>query len=207
MPELYVRALGPVEYQPTLDAMRRFTDERNANTPDEIWLLQHPPVFTQGQAGKAEHVLAAGDIPVVQAERGGQVTYHGPGQLVAYLLLDLRRLGLGVRDLVTAMEQALVDVLRQYDLDAAPKPDAPGVYVAGNKIASLGLRVRRGCSFHGLALNVDMDMEPFQRINPCGYAGLRMVQMRELVAGTLLFETVEQQLTQALRERLGYSLV
>ncbi|MGB3598048.1 MAG: lipoyl(octanoyl) transferase LipB, partial [Pseudomonas neustonica] len=176
-------------------------------TPDEIWLLQHPPVFTQGQAGKAEHVLAAGDIPVVQAERGGQVTYHGPGQLVAYLLLDLRRLGLGVRDLVTAMEQALVDVLRQYDLDAAPKPDAPGVYVAGNKIASLGLRVRRGCSFHGLALNVDMDMEPFQRINPCGYAGLRMVQMRELVAGTLLFETVEQQLTQALRERLGYSLV
>tara|TARA_R110000751_G_scaffold72022_3_gene146078 strand:- start:9433 stop:10065 length:633 start_codon:yes stop_codon:yes gene_type:complete len=207
IPELYVRALGPVEYQPTLDAMRRFTDERNANTPDEIWLLQHPPVFTQGQAGKAEHVLAAGDIPVVQAERGGQVTYHGPGQLVAYLLLDLRRLGLGVRDLVTAMEQALVDVLRQYDLDAAPKPDAPGVYVAGNKIASLGLRVRRGCSFHGLALNVDMDMEPFQRINPCGYAGLRMVQMRELVAGTLLFETVEQQLTQALRERLGYSLV
>ncbi|MAB24011.1 lipoyl(octanoyl) transferase LipB [Pseudomonas neustonica] len=207
MPELYVRALGLVEYQPTLDAMRRFTDERNANTPDEIWLLQHPPVFTQGQAGKAEHVLAAGDIPVVQAERGGQVTYHGPGQLVAYLLLDLRRLGLGVRDLVTAMEQALVDVLRQYDLDAAPKPDAPGVYVAGNKIASLGLRVRRGCSFHGLALNVDMDMEPFQRINPCGYAGLRMVQMRELVAGTLLFETVEQQLTQALRERLGYSLV
>ena len=207
IPELYVRALGLVEYQPTLDAMRRFTDERNANTPDEIWLLQHPPVFTQGQAGKAEHVLAAGDIPIVQAERGGQVTYHGPGQLVAYLLLDLRRLGLGVRDLVTAMEQALVDVLRQYDLDAAPKPDAPGVYVAGNKIASLGLRVRRGCSFHGLALNVDMDMEPFQRINPCGYAGLRMVQMRELVAGTLLFETVEQQLTQALRERLGYSLV
>jgi len=207
IPELYVRALGLVEYQPTLDAMRRFTDERNANTPDEIWLLQHPPVFTQGQAGKAEHVLAAGDIPVVQAERGGQVTYHGPGQLVAYLLLDLRRLGLGVRDLVTAMEQALVDVLRQYDLDAAPKPDAPGVYVAGNKIASLGLRVRRGCSFHGLALNVDMDMEPFQRINPCCYAGLRMVQMRELVADTLLFETVEQQLTQALRERLGYSLV
>ena len=204
IPELYVRALGLVEYQPTLDAMRRFTDERNANTPDEIWLLQHPPVFTQGQAGKAEHVLAAGDIPVVQAERGGQVTYHGPGQLVAYLLLDLRRLGLGVRDLVTAMEQALVDVLRQYDLDAAPKPDAPGVYVAGNKIASLGLRVRRGCSFHGLALNVDMDMEPFQRINPCGYAGLRMVQMRELVTGTVVFETVEQQLTQALRDRLGF---
>ena len=204
IPELYVRALGLVEYQPTLDAMRRFTDERNANTPDEIWLLQHPPVFTQGQAGKAEHVLAAGDIPLVQAERGGQVTYHGPGQLVAYLLLDLRRLGLGVRDLVTAMEQALVDVLRQYDLDAAPKPDAPGVYVAGNKIASLGLRVRRGCSFHGLALNVDMDMEPFQRINPCGYAGLRMVQMRELVTGTVVFETVEQQLTQALRDRLGF---
>lgn len=202
--ELHVRALGLVDYQPTLDAMRRFTDERDADTPDEIWLLQHPPVFTQGQAGKAEHILAAGNIPIVQAERGGQVTYHGPGQLVVYLLLDLRRLGLGVRDLVSAMERALVDVLEQYDLDAAPKPDAPGVYVAGNKIASLGLRVRRGCSFHGLALNVDMDMEPFQRINPCGYSGLRMVQLSELVDAPVSVAVVQQQLTQALQERLGY---
>ena len=205
MPELLVRELGLVEYQPTLDAMRRFTDERDAATPDEIWLLQHPAVFTQGQAGKAEHVLAAGDIPVIQAERGGQVTYHGPGQLVAYVLLDLKRLKLGVRDLVTAMEQALVDVLKEYALDAAPKPDAPGVYVEGNKIASLGLRVRRGCSFHGLALNVDMDMEPFQRINPCGYAGLRMVQLRDLVAEPVSLLKVERQLAQALRQRLGFN--
>ncbi|HDY97559.1 MAG TPA: lipoyl(octanoyl) transferase LipB [Pseudomonas sabulinigri] len=205
VPELLVRELGLVEYQPTLDAMRRFTDERDAATPDEIWLLQHPAVFTQGQAGKAEHVLAAGDIPVIQAERGGQVTYHGPGQLVAYVLLDLKRLKLGVRDLVTAMEQALVDVLKEYALDAAPKPDAPGVYVEGNKIASLGLRVRRGCSFHGLALNVDMDMEPFQRINPCGYAGLRMVQLRDLVAEPVSLLKVERQLAQALRQRLGFN--
>lgn len=205
VPELLVRELGLVEYQPTLDAMRRFTDERDAATPDEIWLLQHPAVFTQGQAGKAEHVLAAGDIPVIQAERGGQVTYHGPGQLVAYVLLDLKRLKLGVRDLVTAMEQALVDVLKEYALDAAPKPDAPGVYVEGNKIASLGLRVRRGCSFHGLALNVDMDMEPFQRINPCGYADLRMVQLRDLVAEPVSLLKVERQLAQALRQRLGFN--
>ncbi|MEH6797754.1 MAG: lipoyl(octanoyl) transferase LipB [Halopseudomonas sabulinigri] len=205
VPELLVRELGLVEYQPTLDAMRRFTDGRDAATPDEIWLLQHPRVFTQGQAGKAEHVLAAGDIPVIQAERGGQVTYHGPGQLVAYVLLDLKRLKLGVRDLVTAMEQALVDVLKEYALDAAPKPDAPGVYVEGNKIASLGLRVRRGCSFHGLALNVDMDMEPFQRINPCGYAGLRMVQLRDLVAEPVSLSNVERQLAQALRQRLGFN--
>ncbi|SDS22426.1 lipoyl(octanoyl) transferase [Halopseudomonas sabulinigri] len=204
VPELLIRELGLVDYQPTLEAMRRFTDERDADTPDEIWLLQHPRVFTQGQAGKAEHVLAAGDIPVIQAERGGQVTYHGPGQLVGYLLLDLRRLGLGVRDLVTAMEQALVDVLQGYGLDAAPKPDAPGVYVQGAKIASLGLRVRRGCSFHGLALNVDMDMEPFQRINPCGYSGLRMVQLSELVEESVSLPRVQQQLSQALRQRLGY---
>ncbi|MEJ6654798.1 MAG: lipoyl(octanoyl) transferase LipB, partial [Pseudomonas sp.] len=159
MPELIVRRLGLAEYQPTLDAMRTLTAERDADTPDEIWLLQHPPVFTQGQAGKAEHLLAPGDIPVVQAERGGQVTYHGPGQLVGYLMLDLRRLGLGVRELVTVMEQSLVDVLASYGVTAAPKADAPGVYVDNAKIASLGLRVRRGCSFHGLALNVDMDMQ------------------------------------------------
>ncbi|MEH6565047.1 MAG: lipoyl(octanoyl) transferase LipB [Halopseudomonas sp.] len=204
VPELLIRDLGLVDYQPTLEAMRRFTDERGAETPDEIWLLQHPRVFTQGQAGKAEHVLAAGDIPIIQAERGGQVTYHGPGQLVAYLLLDLRRLGLGVRELVTAMEQALVEVLQLHGLEAAPKPDAPGVYVDGAKIASLGLRVRRGCSFHGLALNLDMDMEPFQRINPCGYSGLRMVQLRELVEEPVSITLIQQQLSQALKRRLGY---
>lgn len=206
MPELIVRHLGLVEYQPTLDAMRTLTAERDAGTADEIWLLQHPPVFTQGQAGKAEHLLAPGDIPVIQVERGGQVTYHGPGQLVGYLMLDLRRLGLGVRELVTAMEQSLVELLASYGVTAAPKADAPGVYVDGAKIASLGLRVRRGCSFHGLALNVAMDMQPFQRINPCGYSGLQMVQLSELVAEPVVIEEVAQRLEQVLRRQLGYTL-
>ena len=204
MAELVVRHLGLADYLPTLEAMRRFTAERDGSTPDEIWLLQHPRVFTQGQAGKAEHLLAPGDIPVIQVERGGQVTYHGPGQLVAYLMLDLRRKKLGVRELVTAMEQALVDVLAGYGIEAAPKADAPGVYVAGDKIASLGLRVRNGCSFHGLALNVDMDMAPFQRINPCGYAGLKMVQLKDLLETAPSLDEVAQRLETALRERLGY---
>jgi lipoyl(octanoyl) transferase len=203
-PALRVRHLGLVDYLPTLEAMRRLTAERDEHTPDEIWLLQHPRVFTQGQAGKAEHLLAPGDIPVIQVERGGQVTYHGPGQLVAYLMLDLRRLDLGVRDLVSAMEQSLVDVLADYGVEAAPKADAPGVYVKGDKIASLGLRVSRGCSFHGLALNVDMDMAPFQRINPCGYAGLKMVQLRDLLQTPSSLDEVEQRLEQALRRHLGY---
>ncbi|QEY61185.1 lipoyl(octanoyl) transferase LipB [Metapseudomonas lalkuanensis] len=203
--ELIVRHLGLVDYLPTLEAMRRLTVERDERTPDEIWLLQHPRVFTQGQAGKAEHLLAPGDIPVIQVERGGQVTYHGPGQLVAYLMLDLRRLGLGVRDLVTAMEQSLVDVMATYGVEAAPKADAPGVYVEGDKIASLGLRVSRGCSFHGLALNVDMDMSPFWRINPCGYAGLKMVQLKDLIETPPQFDEVAQRLEQALRRRLGYT--
>ncbi|WP_447594092.1 lipoyl(octanoyl) transferase LipB [Aquipseudomonas campi] len=205
MAELTVRHLGVVDYLPTLEAMRRLTDERDAQTPDEIWLLQHPRVFTQGQAGKPEHLLMPGDIPVVQVDRGGQVTYHGPGQLVAYLMLDLRRLGLGVRELVTAMEQSLVDVLATYGVAAAPKADAPGVYVDGDKIASLGLRVRRGCSFHGLALNVDMDMSPFGRINPCGYVGLKMVQLKDVLAEPPAFDEVAQRLEQALRQRLGYA--
>lgn len=201
---LLVRHLGLADYLPTLEAMRRLTDERDEQTADEIWLLQHPRVFTQGQAGKPEHLLAPGDIPVVQVERGGQVTYHGPGQLVAYLMLDLRRLDLGVRELVSAMELSLVDVLAGYGIEAAPKAEAPGVYVKDDKIASLGLRVRRGCSFHGLALNVDMDMTPFQRINPCGYAGLKMVQMKDLLAPPPVFDEVAQRLEQALRQRLGY---
>lgn len=205
MPALIVRNLGLVDYQPTLDAMRHFTAERDEHTPDEIWLLEHPPVFTQGQAGKAEHLLAPGDIPVIQAERGGQVTYHGPGQLVGYLMLDLRRKGLGVRDLVTAMEQSLVDVLACFGVEAAPKADAPGVYVAEAKIASLGLRVRRGCSFHGLALNVDMDLQPYQRINPCGYSGLKMTQLSEWVAKPVAIDDVAQRLEKALRRHLGYS--
>ena len=203
-PPLLVRHLGLADYLPTLEAMRRLTEERDEQAADEIWLLQHPRVFTQGQAGKPEHLLAPGDIPVVQVERGGQVTYHGPGQLVAYLMLDLRRLDLGVRELVSAMELSLVDVLAGYGIEAAPKAEAPGVYVKDDKIASLGLRVRRGCSFHGLALNVDMDMTPFQRINPCGYAGLKMVQMKDLLATPPVFDEVAQRLEQALRRRLGY---
>tara|TARA_R110000796_G_scaffold63377_14_gene146760 strand:+ start:5850 stop:6476 length:627 start_codon:yes stop_codon:yes gene_type:complete len=203
-PPLIVRRLGQADYLPTLEAMRTLTAERDASTADEIWLLEHPAVFTQGQAGKAEHVLAAGDIPVVQVERGGQVTYHGPGQLVAYLMLDIRRLDMGVRDLVSAMEQALVRLLGGYGVQAAPRPDAPGVYVGAAKIASLGLRIRRGCSFHGLALNVDMDMQPFQRINPCGYAGLAMTQLQDHVPEAVVMAEVEQRLEQALRHALGY---
>ncbi len=199
-----VRRLGLVDYLPTLEAMRALTAERGPDTPDEIWLLEHPPVFTQGQAGKPEHVLAAGDIPVVQVERGGQVTYHGPGQLVAYLMLDIRRMELGVRDLVTAMERSLVRLLASYGVEAAPRADAPGVYVGSAKIASLGLRIRRGCSFHGLALNVDMDMQPFQRINPCGYAGLAMTQLSDLLDLPPALAEVGERLESVLLEELGY---
>lgn len=179
---LIIRNLGIQPYQPIWHKMQAFTDQRNAETADEIWVLQHEPVFTQGQAGKEEHLLLTGDIPVVQVDRGGQVTYHGPGQLVIYLLLDLRRNKLGVRDVVTLMEKAVIATLQHYGVDAYAKPDAPGVYVGDAKIASLGLRVRRGCTFHGLALNLDMDLEPFLRINPCGYAGMAMTQLCTLVA-------------------------
>jgi len=175
--EPIVRDLGLLDYLPALHAMRRFTDARNPDTPDELWLLQHPPVFTQGQAGKREHVLAPGDIPVIQVDRGGQVTYHGPGQCVLYLMVDLRRGRLGVRDLVNLIEDSIVQLLAEYRIAAAAKPGAPGVYVTDAKIASLGLRVRRGCSYHGLALNVDMDLSPFARINPCGYPGLQVTSM------------------------------
>jgi lipoyl(octanoyl) transferase len=181
VPELVLRELGLVDYEPTLAAMQQFTDTRNADSPDELWLLQHPRVFTQGQAGKAEHVLAPGDIPVIQVDRGGQVTYHGPGQWVLYLLVDIRRHKLGVRDLVDLIEQSILQLLGEYGIDAAAKPDAPGVYVAADKIAALGLRVRRGCSYHGLSLNVDMDLEPFQRINPCGFEGLQVTSMVKLL--------------------------
>ena len=184
--------------------MTDFTNGRTPDTPDELWLVEHPPVFTQGQAGKPEHLLLPGEIPVVQTDRGGQVTYHGPGQLVAYPLLDLRRIKMGVRDLVTAIEQTLVATLAVYGIEAYPKPDAPGVYVAGNKIASLGLRVRRGCSFHGLALNVDMDLAPFQRINPCGYAGLAMTQMRDLLPESPVLAEVQDQLVMQFARKLGY---
>ena len=183
VPDLVARELGVVDYQPTLEAMRQFTGSRDADTPDELWLLQHPPVFTQGQAGKAEHLPVPGDIPVIQVDRGGQVTYHGPGQWVLYLMVNMRRHHLGVRDLVNMIEYSLVQLLAEYGIRAAAKPGAPGVYVAGEKIAALGLRVRRGCSYHGLALNVEMDLEPFERINPCGYEGLRVTSMDKLLPG------------------------
>lgn len=201
---MLVRRLGLAEYQPVLDAMREFTDQRDENTPDELWLLQHPRVFTQGQAGKAEHVLAPGDIPVIQVDRGGQVTYHGPGQWVVYLLVDLKRRGLGVRALVTLIENAIVRLLAEYGIDSAPRADAPGVYVAGDKIASLGLRVRRGCTYHGLSLNVDMDLEPFQRINPCGHEGLQVTSMAELLSQSQLdMDSIGQRLVEILLEALA----
>ncbi len=184
--EILTRRLGLAEYEQVLEAMREFTDARGADTPDELWLLQHPRVFTQGQAGKAEHVLAPGDIPVIQVDRGGQVTYHGPGQWVIYLMVDLKRRGMGVRALVTLIEESIVQLLAEYGIESAPRADAPGVYVDGDKIASLGLRVRRGCSYHGLSLNVDMDLEPFQRINPCGHEGLQVTSMAKLLPETAL---------------------
>ncbi len=184
--------------------MTDFTNQRTLETQDQLWLVEHPPVFTQGQAGKAEHLLSPGEIPVVQTDRGGQVTYHGPGQLVAYPLLDLKRLKIGVRDLVTQIEQTIIATLAHYQISSAAKPDAPGVYVDGKKIASLGLRVRRGCSFHGLALNVDMDLSPFLQINPCGYEGLAMTQIKDLIPNPPTLNQVQQQLAKEFARKLGY---
>jgi lipoyl(octanoyl) transferase len=181
--------LGRQDYVPLWQAMQHFTDERNDVTPDEIWFCEHPPVFTLGLNAAQEHLLAPGDIPVIQIDRGGQVTYHGPGILMVYPLIDIRRAGIGVRTLVTALEQSVVDLLAEFDIDAAAKPEAPGVYVDKKKVASVGLRIRRGSSFHGMALNVDGDLEPFTRINPCGYEELEMTDMRRLGVGLSLEET------------------
>lgn len=200
-PPVLIRRLGLVDYQTAFDEMRHFTEQRSADTPDEIWLLEHPPVFTQGLNGKPEHLLNPSDIPVLQVDRGGQVTYHGPGQLVAYLLLDLRRRKLGVRHVVSAMEQAVIALLADYNIAAEAQREAPGVYVDGNKIASLGLRVRRGCSYHGLSLNVAMDLEPFSRINPCGYQGLNVTQLQALGVCDSVDEVAEK-LPVKLREHL-----
>ena len=185
--------------------MQAFTDARDETTPDELWLVEHDPVFTLGQAGRPEHVLAPGDIPVVRVDRGGQVTYHGPGQLVAYPLLDLRRLKLGVRDYVCRIEQAVIDTLGEWNIEGRRREGAPGVYVDGAKVAALGIRVRRGCCFHGLAFNIAMDLEPFHRINPCGYAGLEVVAMGDL-GGPSGPEAVKPVLLQALAANLGLQL-
>lgn len=178
---VFIRTLGQVSYEETWHRMQRFTVERTDSTMDEIWLLEHEPVFTQGQAGKPEHVLDAGNIPIVKVDRGGQVTYHGPGQLVAYVLLDISRFGSDIRKLVSALENSVVQTLESLGIPSEPRLDAPGVYVGDKKICSLGLRIKKGRSFHGLALNVDMDLSPFLRINPCGYAGLEMTQVKHFV--------------------------
>ncbi|CAI8860850.1 lipoyl(octanoyl) transferase LipB [Kosakonia quasisacchari] len=178
---ILIRNLGLQPYEPISRAMHEFTDARDETTLDEIWLVEHHPVFTQGQAGKAEHVLAPGDIPVIQSDRGGQVTYHGPGQQVMYVLINLKRRKVGVRELVTLLENTVINTLATLGINAQARADAPGVYVQGKKICSLGLRIRKGCSFHGLALNIDMDLTPFMRINPCGYAGMEMTQVSQLV--------------------------
>ena len=201
--DLIVRRLGLMEYEPVWRAMQSLTDQRDAHTPDELWLVEHPPVFTQGQAGRAEHVLAPGDIPVIQVDRGGQVTYHGPGQIVAYPLIDIKRLQMGVRALVTGIEQTIIDVLKSYTVDAQTMKGAPGVYINGAKIASLGLRIRRGRSFHGLAFNVNMDLEPFQRINPCGFEGLQVTNLSAFTEVSMI--EVEDRLINGLSKVLGYN--
>ena len=189
-------------YEPTWRAMQAFTDSRDESTPDEVWVLQHEPVFTLGQAGKWEHVLMPGTIPVVPVDRGGQVTYHGPGQIVAYPLIDIRRAKIGVRDFVNRIEQSIIDTLDTWNIVAVRKDGAPGVYVNGAKVAALGLRVRRGCTFHGLAFNVNMDLEPFHRINPCGYQGLQVTQVMDMGGPSSIGE-VEDVLIENLARQLG----
>jgi lipoyl(octanoyl) transferase len=201
-----VRSLGLADYESTWDAMKAFTATRTRETPDEIWLLQHPPTYTQGQAGLPEHLLDARGIPVVKIDRGGQITYHGPGQVVAYLLLDLRRWKINVRELVRLMEQSAIDVLAEHGITALGREDAPGVYVQDAKIAALGLKIRNGCCYHGLSLNVDMDLTPFAYINPCGYQGLRVTQMKDLGACVTTGE-IEQRLAQKLAVLLQQHLL
>ena len=201
---LLFRRLGRREYDPGFAAMRAFTEARTADMLDELWSVEHPPVFTQGLAGKAEHLLAPGNIPVIQVDRGGQVTYHGPGQAVVYCLLDVRRLGLSVRGLVTVLERSVITLLAAHGVAAHARPNAPGVYVGDAKVASLGLRLRQGRSYHGLSLNVDMDLEPFARINPCGYPGLRVTQLRDLGI-PLDLDAAAGELLRNLGRQLGYS--
>lgn len=199
-----IRWLGQQAYLPSWEAMRAFTDQRDEHTPDEIWVLEHPPVFTQGQNSKPEHILQKSDIPIIKTDRGGQVTYHGPGQLVIYLLIDVQRKKYHIRQLVTLIEDSVIQLLADYGITAAAKKDAPGIYVNNQKICSIGLRIRRGCSYHGLALNVDMDLNPFNQINPCGFSELKMTQLTELMQRPN-FQLVSMQLIQQLTEKLGYT--
>ena len=197
--------LGRQAYEPVWRAMQRFTDARDQDTLDELWLVEHEPVFTLGQAGKPEHVLAPGEIPVLHVDRGGQVTYHGPGQIVLYPLLDLRRIGIGVREYVCRIEQAIIDTLDEWNIGGQRREGAPGVYVAGAKVAALGIRVRRGCTFHGLAFNIGMDLEPFHRINPCGYQGLQVTSMRDL-GGPSSMDAVKPVLLDHIARQFGLAL-
>ncbi len=202
---LMIRYLGTQDYSDIFARMKSFNERRDESTADEIWILEHHPVFTQGQAGKEEYILLPGDIPVVKSDRGGHVTYHGPGQITAYVLVDLKRLKLGVRDLVSLIEQALIDTLKHWQISAAPRRDAPGVYTDnGDKIASLGLRIRKGCSYHGLNFNVAMDLSPWQRINPCGL-GVTMTQVADLIDSPPSIEQVMRQLADNLTVGLGYN--
>lgn len=198
-----IRTFGVCAYEPCYEAMKHYTDTRDKNSPDEIWFVQHTPVFTLGLAGKTEHVLNAGEIPLIQSDRGGQVTYHGPGQLICYLLLDLRRHGISVKGLVNKIEQSIIDLLTGFDLIAEREPGAPGVYIDKKKIAALGIRIRKGCSYHGLALNIDMDLEPFRQINPCGFPGLEVTQLNDFHLQLDVHGVVELFLPHLLRN-LGY---
>ena len=200
-----LKYLGLSEYKSVWHAMQKFTDERDEATIDELWIVEHPPVFTQGQAGKAEHILNAGDIPIIQVDRGGQVTYHGPGQIVIYPLVDLKRHKIGIKALVNGIEEALIQSMDYYGITAKRRDKAPGVYVNDKKIASLGLRVRKGCTFHGLAFNIRMDLKPFSRINPCGYAGLEVTQLSELNSSTQ-YDEVQLKLVQLLCEILNFTI-
>lgn len=202
--DLIIRMLPEVDYSETWQKMQTFTVNRDQNTPDELWLLQHPPVYTQGQAGKAEHVLNPGQIPIVQTDRGGQITYHGPGQLVAYVLFDIRRLGIGIRSLVEKLESAVIKTLAEYGVTAAGRRDAPGVYIESSKICSIGLRVKKGCSYHGIAFNIDMDLSPFQGINPCGFQGLEVTQVKQFVPSIAIIE-LESKFIQHIIELFRYN--
>jgi len=205
MSELIIRKFTqPLDYEPTWQAMRYFTDTRDKNTPDELWLLEHPPVFTQGQAGKPEHILNAKNIPVVRTDRGGQVTYHGPGQLVVYTLFDIERLGISTRPLVRTIEKVVVDCLSELGVKSAAREDAPGIYVDGAKICSIGLRVRRGCSYHGIAFNVDMDLTPFTYINPCGYRDMKMLQVKDLAPAETM-ASIQDKIIPYFLEHFGYN--
>lgn len=201
---LIVRQYQLEDYQGTWQRMKAFTDERTTDTPDEVWLLQHPPVLTQGQAGKPEHVLNAGDIPIVQTDRGGQVTYHGPGQIVMYVLFDLRRLKIGIRQLVNNLEKTVIQVLADYGVTATARCDAPGVYVNEAKICSIGLRVKKGCSYHGIAFNIDMDLTPFNRINPCGFKNLAVTQLKNFDPNVDI-QTVQTKIVAYLQQNFGYN--